>query len=86
VIDLPEGMPAPTMGKLRKARVCGRPLEIKVYKESEVPQGGAGAPRRAPRRTEGQKDGFAKKPHRGKPRDNGAPAPGTRAPRKRREA
>ena len=33
VVDLPEGMPAPVMNKLKKARVCGRPLEIKTYKK-----------------------------------------------------
>lgn len=31
VVDLPEGMPADLMSKLKKARVCGRPLDIEVF-------------------------------------------------------
>lgn len=30
-VDLPEGMPAETMRILASARVCGRPLELRVY-------------------------------------------------------
>ena len=36
VVDLPEGMPKPVMQKLQKARVCGRPLDIRAYNESEA--------------------------------------------------
>ncbi len=36
VVDLPEGMPKPVMQKLQKARVCGRPLDIRPYNESEA--------------------------------------------------
>lgn len=36
VVDLPEGMPKPVMQKLQKARVCGRPLEIRPYSEAEA--------------------------------------------------
>ena len=96
VVDLPDGMPAPVMNKLKKARVCGRPLEIRPYNESEIPEaGGTTRPvrtrsegfsrERAPRdggREGGSRD-FAKKPAR-KPRADG-PAPAARAPRKSRE-
>ncbi len=36
VIDLPGGMPSPVMNKLKKARVCGRPLDIQQYKPALV--------------------------------------------------
>ena len=36
VVDLPGGMPKPVMQKLQKARVCGRPLDIRAYNDSEV--------------------------------------------------
>src|SRR5690554_4129029 len=36
VVDLPEGMPKPVMQKLQKTRVCGRPLDIRTYNESEA--------------------------------------------------
>lgn len=88
VIDLPEGMPAPTMGKLRKARVCGRTLDIKVYNESLAPEVG-NAPRAARPRREGaprgdrpmrNDRGDRKGPPRSKNRDNAS------APRPRRDA
>ncbi|UZK04151.1 DEAD/DEAH box helicase [Venatoribacter cucullus] len=93
VVDLPNGMPAPVMNKLKKARVCGRPLEIRPYSESEIPAtGGTTRPvrsrnegfnrDRAPREA-GNRD-FAKKSYRAKPRTDGA-APAARAPRKARE-
>ncbi|GAA4495939.1 DEAD/DEAH box helicase [Pseudaeromonas paramecii] len=36
-VDLPEGMPEEVMDVLKKARVCGRPLEISVF-TGELPQ------------------------------------------------
>lgn len=56
VIDLPQGMPPATMAVLRKARVCGQPLDMKVYKEADIPQRQAKKPR---------PDRGPKKPHRG---------------------
>ncbi|MAD45263.1 MAG: ATP-dependent RNA helicase [Oceanospirillaceae bacterium] len=76
VVDLPEGMPAPVMNKLKKARVCGRPLEIKTYKAGDVPEdGGRGGKRPggrpgfkpgSSRGAKGQADRGPKKAHRGK--------------------
>jgi len=55
VIDLPNGMPTAVMSKLKKARVCGRPLDMQVYKPSEVPQGsGNGGNSRPPRKPAGR--------------------------------
>ncbi|WP_320821205.1 DEAD/DEAH box helicase [Thalassolituus sp.] len=84
VIDLPAGMPEPVMNTLRKARVCGRPLSIKTYKESEIPEStGRSAP---PRRAGGPgKPGGAG--GRGKPRSSNDSRSDSRPPqRKRREA
>ena len=39
VVDLPEGMPSNVLSKLKKARVCGRPLDITVYRPDQVPSG-----------------------------------------------
>ena len=77
VVDLPEGMPAPVMNKLKKARVCGRPLEIKPYKAADVPEDGGRGGRKpaggrpafkpgAGRGAKGPSDRGPKKPHRGK--------------------
>ena len=47
IVDLPAGMPPETMKTLRKARVCGRPLEIQEYRgEEHVPAKAPGAPKR----------------------------------------
>ncbi len=70
VIDLPSGMPSAVLNTLKKARVCGQPLDIQVYKESAVPEKAAGTARapsaRPPRarapRDSGYKDGGFKKP------------------------
>lgn len=59
IIDLPDGMPQSTFSTLQKARVCGRPLNIKPYKEAEAARLDTGKPR--PR-----KPASARKPHRGK--------------------
>ena len=81
VIDLPDGMPAPVMNKLKKARVCGRPLDIKPYNPDQV-TAGTPAPR-SPRKTgsfsknaPGRSSPAPRKPHRGK---------SDAAPRARRE-
>lgn len=50
VVDLPEGMPSAVMNKLKKARVCGRPLDIAVYRQDQVP---AGSVKKAPSRNRG---------------------------------
>jgi len=80
VVDLPEGMPSAVMGKLKKARVCGRPLDIKVYKPALVPEDSgntrrpAGRPGFKPggnRGPKSQSDRGPKKPHRGKSEGRG---------------
>lgn len=55
VIDLPNGMPTAVMSKLKKARVCGRPLDMQVYKPSEAPEvSGNGGNSRPPRKQGGR--------------------------------
>ncbi len=41
-IDLPEGMPKDTLQDLRKARVCGRKLDIDIISSKNKYQGGSG--------------------------------------------
>jgi len=59
VIDLPNGMPPATMAILRKAKVCGRSLELKEYRTADIPKSDG---RKRPERN----DRGPKKPHRGK--------------------
>ncbi|MDF1763241.1 MAG: DbpA RNA binding domain-containing protein, partial [Oleibacter sp.] len=64
IIDLPAGMPAEVMKTLRKAKVCGKALEIRGYNPAEVPENVSirpPRPNRAPRR-----DSAPSRPHRGK--------------------
>ena len=58
VVDLPAGMPKNVLQKLKKARVCGRPLDIVAYHPSLAPEGSAKKPTG---RGRGQKQDFAKK-------------------------
>lgn len=53
-VDLPEGMPKDTMHILSKARVCGRPLELREY-TSEPPRSREGRDRKYDR--QGQNSG-----------------------------
>lgn len=85
VIDLPAGMPTGTMSTLKKARVCGKILNLRPYKESEASKESSAAPARdaRPRRSNsgapnsGAPSGAPRKPHRGKAKPEG------RAPRSR---
>ncbi|MFY9178562.1 MAG: DEAD/DEAH box helicase [Venatoribacter sp.] len=61
VVDLPDGMPKAVMNKLKKARVCGRPLEIEPFKGT-APVGEDRPVRKArPKAEFGRKD-FERKP------------------------
>ena len=64
IVDLPAGMPPAVLGTLRKARVCGRALDMKVFKVSAIPEQRPGGGKPPRRRNDGPK-----KPYRGK-RDN----------------
>lgn len=70
VVDLPEGMPNAVLNSLRKARVCGRSLDISVYQGSEHKS----APRE--KREYGEKRNFDRKPA-GKKREGAFAAPRT---------
>lgn len=65
VVDLPEGMPSNVMNKLKKARVCGRPLDIVAYHPDLAPEGSA---KKTGGRGRGQKQDFGKKPARRNPK------------------
>ncbi|MDY6322275.1 MAG: DEAD/DEAH box helicase [Succinivibrio sp.] len=77
-VDLPEGMPEDTMKILAQARVCGRPLDLRLY-TAEPPRGGhrgerrdfeyADRSERRPRRSFGDRDGRSF--DRGSRRDRG---------------
>jgi ATP-dependent RNA helicase DeaD len=71
IVDLPSGMPSEVMKTLKKARVCGRTLDIKEFNPSAIPESKGDS--RPPRRNSdnARRDG-AKKPFRGK-RDASAP-------------
>ena len=77
IVDLPSGMPSEVMTTLKKARVCGRALDIKEFNPNAIPEpkGDSRPPRRSfdgPKKDGFKKDG-AKKPFRGK-RDASAPS------------
>ena len=69
VVDLPEGMPSAVMNRLRKARVCGRSLEISVYQGSDH----KAAPREkreySEKRNFGEKRDFSERRGSGEKRD-----------------
>lgn len=72
-VDLPAGMPAELLAVLKKARLCGKPSQIRPYQsEADLPPAGASSdddgsrpPRRSPR-TGGDDRKPGKKPFRGK--------------------
>ena len=75
VIDLPSGMPAAVLNSLKRARVCGQPLDIQVYKEGNVPaKTGGSRPSRSPKPRASFRDGG---------RDGGSRDASFRKPRKK---
>lgn len=72
VIDLPNGMPPATLSVLKKAKVCGRSLDMKEYKTSDIPKSDG-------RKRTDRPDRGPKKPHRGKPGQGGKPGGGNKA-------
>ncbi len=75
VIDLPSGMPSAVLNTLKKARVCGQPLDIQVYKEGNVPaKTGSSRPPRSPKPRASFRDGG---------RDGGSSDASFRKPRKK---
>ncbi len=62
LVDLPVGMPRDIFMDLKKARVCGRPLQISLYKQTKTapkksgrPKSTAGKKKRKPQRSGGGK-------------------------------
>ncbi len=87
VIDLPAGMPPVVLNTLKKARVCGQALDIKVYKEASIPEARSGG-----RRSDGGRDSgrpsraYSRDGNRDNQRDNnrdgGFKKPAPRKPRR----
>ncbi len=56
-VDLPEGMPKETLHTLRKARVCGRKLELQeLKKEAAQPKSGGSKPKPKHRKKPSRKE------------------------------
>lgn len=69
VVDLPEGMPATVLNKLKKARVCGRPLDIETFQGAPAGSESRPAPARPyAERKPREKSDFGRKDFERKPK------------------